>query len=88
VLSDISGPKRGEVIEDRRKSHKHELCDFYTLANIITVKKLRMMRGVGHVANKGKNINVYRTLVGKTERYCLATQGTQGRIILKWPLKK
>jgi hypothetical protein len=42
---------------------------------------------VGHVANKGENINVYRILVGKTERYCLATQGTRGRIILKRILK-
>jgi len=39
------------------------------------------------VANKGENINVYRILVGKTERYCLATQSTRGRIILKWILK-
>lgn len=27
-----------------------------------------MMRWVGHVENKGQNINVYRILVGKTER--------------------
>ena len=40
------------------------------------------------MANKGENINVYRILMGKTERYCLATQGTKGRIILKWTLKK
>jgi len=52
------------------------------------VKKLRMMKWVGHMANKGENINVYRILMGKTERYCLATQGTKGRIILKWTLKK
>jgi hypothetical protein len=58
------------------------------LANIITLKKSRMMKRVGHVANKGENINVYRILVGKTKRYCLAIQGTKGRIILKWTLKK
>ena len=63
--------RRGEVIEGWRKSHYHELCDFYTLANIITVKKLRMMRWEGHVANKGDNIYVYRISVGKTERYCI-----------------
>jgi hypothetical protein len=43
---------------------------------------------VGHVANKGENINVYRILVEKTERYCLASQGTRGWIILKRILKK
>jgi hypothetical protein len=36
----------------------------------------------------GENINVYRILVRKTERYCLATQGTKERIILKQTLKK
>jgi len=52
------------------------------------VKKLRMMKWVGHMENKGENINFYRILTGKTERYCLATQGTKGRMILKWTLKK
>jgi hypothetical protein len=50
--------------------------------------KLRRMRWVGHVAYKGQNINVYRILVGKTDRECLETQDTVGRIILKWTLKK
>lgn len=41
-----------------------------------------------HLAYKGENINVYRILVGKTERGCLETQGTDGRIILKKDLKE
>jgi len=47
-----------------------------------------MMRCVGHITNKGENINVYRILVGKTERYCLTIQGTKRRIILKRTLKE
>jgi hypothetical protein len=46
------------------------------------------MRWVGHLVYKGENINVYRILVGKIERDCLETQGTDGRIILKRTLKK
>jgi hypothetical protein len=44
------------------------------------------MRGAGHVAWMGRSAR--RVLVVKPETYCMKDLHTDGRIILKWDLKK
>jgi hypothetical protein len=50
VLRRIFGPKRDEVMGGGRKLHNEELCDLYSLPNIIKIMKSRRMRWVDHVA--------------------------------------
>jgi hypothetical protein len=62
------GPKRGEVMGDRRKLHNEELLHkFYISPNIIRVIKSRKIRWSRHVARTGKNRNAYRILVVQTK---------------------
>ena len=67
VLRRIFGPKRDEVRGEWRKLHTDELNDLYCATNIIRVLKSRRMRWAGHVVRMGKNKDVYRFLVGKSE---------------------
>jgi hypothetical protein len=53
VLRRIFGPKRGAVMGGCRKIHNEELCDLYSLPNIITKMKWWHMRWEVHVARKG-----------------------------------
>ena len=50
VLRRIFGPKRDEVIRERRKLHNGELNDLYCSPIIVRVIESRRMRWVGHVA--------------------------------------
>ena len=47
VLRRLFGPKGDEVTEERRKLHKEELRDLYSLPNIVRVVKSRRMRWAG-----------------------------------------
>jgi len=67
VLRRVFGPKRDEVTEKWRKSHKEELRDLYSLSNIVRVVKSRRMRWAGHVVRMGEGRGVHRALVGKTK---------------------
>ena len=68
MLRRVFGPKRDEVIGERRKLHNEELRDLYSLPNIVRVVKSRRMRWEGHVARMGEGRGVHRVLVGrKTE---------------------
>ena len=67
VLRRMFGPKRDEVTGERRKLHKEELRDLYSLPNIVRVVKSRRMRWAGHVARMGEGRGVHRVLVGKHE---------------------
>ena len=67
VLRRVFGPKRDEVTGERRKLHKEELRDLYSLPNIVRVVKLRRMRWAGHVVCMGEGRGVHRVLVGKPE---------------------
>jgi hypothetical protein len=49
VLRRIFGPKRDEVVGDRRKLHNEELHNLYPSPNIIRMIKSRRMRLAGHV---------------------------------------
>jgi hypothetical protein len=64
VLRKIFGPKREED-GSWRKLHNDELCDLYSLPNIVRVIKSRMMRWAGHVICMGEGRGVYRNLVGR-----------------------
>jgi hypothetical protein len=75
VLRKILGPKREEVTVDWRKLHNEKLHDLYCSPLIIRVIKSRRMRWARHVARMGEMRVEYRVCV-------------DGRIILKWVLKK
>jgi hypothetical protein len=67
VLWRIFGPKRDEVMGERRKLHNEELHDLYSSPSIIRIIKSRRMRWAGHVARMGEKRNAYRLLVGTPE---------------------
>jgi hypothetical protein len=67
VLRRVFGPKRDEVAGERRKLHKEELNDLYSLPNIVRVVKSIPMRWTGHVVLMGEDRGVHRVLVGKPE---------------------
>ena len=67
VLRRIFGPRREEVMGERRRLHNEELNDLYCSPNIVRVIKSRIMRWAGHVARMGEERGVYRVLVGKLE---------------------
>jgi hypothetical protein len=67
VLRRIFGPKRDEVLGERRKWHSGELRNLYSPQDIIKQIKSRRMRWMEHVARMGEGRNVYRVLVGKPE---------------------
>jgi hypothetical protein len=50
VLRKICGPKRDEVIGERKRVDNEELDDLYPTSDFIRVIKSRMMRCAGHVA--------------------------------------
>jgi hypothetical protein len=88
VLRKIFGPKR-EEIRQCRKLHKENLHEMYSSLNISRAMKLRRMRREGHVTHIGGR-------EARTENWCLNLKGrgqlealgVDGRIILKWSLKK
>ena len=67
VLRRIFGPRRDEVMGERRRLHDEELNDLYCSPNIVRVIKPTRMRWAGHVACMGEESGVYRFLVGKPE---------------------
>jgi hypothetical protein len=80
VLSRIFGPKRDEVTGEQRRLHSSP--------NIIRAIKPRRMRQAQHVARMGDR-RAYRVWRGNpTERNHLENPRVDGRIILKWILKK
>jgi len=54
VLRRIFGPRREEVMGERRRLHNEELNDLYSPPNIVRVIKSRRMRWAGHVARMGE----------------------------------
>jgi hypothetical protein len=68
ILRRIFGSKRKEVVGGWKRLHNEELHNLYGSPHIIRVIKSRRMRWVGHVARMGETRNIYKILVGKSER--------------------
>ena len=80
-------PKRDGVTGEWRKLHNEELNDLYSSPDIVI--KSRRMRWVEHIARMGERRDVYRVLVRNPEgKNHLGEQGVDGRIILRWILRK
>ena len=89
VLRRIFRPKRDMVAGEWRKLHNEELNDLYSSSSIVWVMELRRVRWAGHVACMGDRSGIFRVLVGNLrERDHLGDPGINGRIILRWILRK
>jgi hypothetical protein len=78
--------KRDEVTREWRKLHNEELNDLCFSPNIVRVIKSRW---AGRVARMGEGRGESRVLVGNLrERDHLGDQDVDGRIILRWILRK
>ena len=89
VLKRIFGPKRDEVTGEQIKLPNEELNDSYSSPNILRVIKWRRMRWAGHVARMGERRGAFWFGWGNLrERGQLGDLGIDGRIILRWILRK
>jgi hypothetical protein len=67
VLRRIFGPKRDEVIGERRKIHNEDLNELYSSPSAVRVIKSRRMRWTGNVVRMEERRGVHKVLVGKPE---------------------
>jgi len=82
VLRRIFGPRRDEVMGERRKLHNEELNDLYSSPNIVRVIKPRRMRWAGHVARMGEERGCIGSWWGnRRERGYWGDLGVDGCII-------
>jgi hypothetical protein len=82
VLRGIFGLKRDEVTGEWRKLHNEELNDLYFTLSVVRVIKSRGMRWAGYVARTGFWWGNLR------EGEHLENPGIDGRILLRWILRK
>jgi hypothetical protein len=69
--------------------YNEELNDLYSSPSIFRVIKSRGLRWAGNVARMGKRSGVYRVWCGTLrERDRLGDPSVDGRIILRWLLRK
>jgi hypothetical protein len=68
VLRRIFGHMRDEVTGGRRKLHKEKLHDLCSSPSIMGIMKSRRMRWAEYVTRMGEKRNMYRLLVGRSER--------------------
>jgi hypothetical protein len=89
VLRRTFEPKRDKVKEEWRRLHNKEFYALYFSPSINRVMKSRRLKWAGHVARMGEKRGAYRVLVGKPEgKNHLENPGVDGKIILKWIIKK
>jgi hypothetical protein len=60
-------PQRKGITKVCRTQHNEELQTLYSLPGIITSVKLRLLRGVGHLACMGEKRFEYKAPTGKSE---------------------
>jgi hypothetical protein len=87
VLRRIFGPKRDEVTGEWRKLHNKELHELYCSPTIVWVIKSRT-RWAGHVARERGEVCTGFWWGNMTERDQWGDPGIDGKIILRWILKK
>jgi hypothetical protein len=74
---------------ERRKHHTEKLRDLYSSPNIVLAIKSRRMRWAGHVARMGRGEACTGFWRGNLrERDQWGDPGVDGRIILRWILRK
>ena len=89
VLRRIFGPRRDEVTGEWRRLHNEELNVLYCSPNFVRVIKSRRMRWAGHVARMGERRGYTWFWWGNLRgRDHLGDPGVDGRIILRWMLRK
>jgi hypothetical protein len=67
VLRNIFGPNWGDTIGGWSKLYNEELCNLYSLPNVIRMIMSRRMRWAGCVPRMVEQRTAYRILVGKLE---------------------
>jgi hypothetical protein len=89
IMRRIFGLKGDAVRGEYRKLHNEELSDLYCSPHIVRVIKSKRMRWVGHVARMGRGKAYIGFWWGTLkERDHLEVSGMDGRIILRWILRK
>jgi hypothetical protein len=86
VLGEIFGLKGVEITGDWKRLHNVELYILYSPPNIIRVLKPRRMKQEGHVARIGERDE--QTVCWENHNGDFKEIRIDGRIILKWILKK
>jgi hypothetical protein len=61
----VLGPERDEVAEEWRRLHKEQLCDLYSLPDIIRLIKSRRVKWVKHVTHMRQRERERRCIQGK-----------------------
>ena len=89
VLWRIFGSERDDVTGEWKKLHNEELNNLYSSPNIFRVMKSRRMGWAGRVARIGeKRVHTGLWCGNLREREHLEDRGVDGRIIIRWILRK
>jgi hypothetical protein len=89
VVRKLLGPRKDEIPAEWKRLHNEELNDLYSSPTIIRVIQSRIMRLATHVACMGeREVHTGFWWRNLRKRGHLEDPGVDGRIILKWILKK